>query len=46
MVDYEPSSRSKFLYFAYGSNLFTDRLHLQNPSAVRKTIARLDVKLS
>lgn len=32
----------KFLYFAYGSNLLTKRLRLNNPSAVRNGIGRLD----
>lgn len=41
--EYTPSMRSSFLYFAYGSNLLTKRLHLQNPSAVRKGIAELKV---
>ncbi|KAI4585342.1 hypothetical protein R6Z07M_005858 [Ovis aries] len=35
-----------FLYFAYGSNLLTERIHLRNPSAVFYTVARLqDFKL-
>ncbi|XP_054427296.1 gamma-glutamylcyclotransferase [Pteronotus mesoamericanus] len=35
-----------FLYFAYGSNLLTERIHLQNPSAVFFCVARLqDFKL-
>lgn len=33
---------SKFLYFAYGSNLSTERIHLNNPSAVAKGPALLD----
>ena len=28
------ASPGKFLYFAYGSNLSTERIHLNNPSAV------------
>lgn len=45
MVDkYIPSMRSTFLYFAYGSNLWTKRIHLQNSSAVRKGIAQLKVR--
>ena len=32
----------KFLYFAYGSNLSTERIHLNNPSAVAKGPAVLD----
>ena len=31
-----------FLYFAYGSNLSTDRIHLNNPSAVAKGPALLE----
>ncbi|XP_075413678.1 gamma-glutamylcyclotransferase isoform X1 [Tenrec ecaudatus] len=35
-----------FLYFAYGSNLLTARIHLQNPSATFCCVARLqDFKL-
>jgi hypothetical protein len=30
-----------FLYFAYGSNLLARRLHINNPSAVRKEIGKL-----
>lgn len=41
--EYVPSMRSTFLYFAYGSNLWTKRLQLQNPSAIRKGIAELKV---
>lgn len=43
MNDYEPSKRVTFMYFAYGSNLWTNRLRLQNPSAIRKTTAVLKV---
>ncbi|ELU14694.1 hypothetical protein CAPTEDRAFT_224905 [Capitella teleta] len=32
----------KLLYFAYGSNLLKERIHIQNPTAVFKTTARLD----
>ncbi len=32
----------KFLYFGYGSNLLKERLQIQNPTAVFKTVARLD----
>ena len=32
----------KFLYFAYGSNLSTERIHLNNPSAIAKGPAVLD----
>ncbi|XP_040820899.1 gamma-glutamylcyclotransferase isoform X2 [Ochotona curzoniae] len=30
-----------FLYFAYGSNLLTERIHLRNPSAKFCCVARL-----
>lgn len=32
---------NKFLYFSYGSNLFSKRIHINNPTAVKKTIAQL-----
>ena len=32
----------KFLYFAYGSNLSSERIHLNNPSAIAKGPAVLD----
>lgn len=32
----------KFLYFAYGSNLLSHRILLQNPTAVRKGIGKLN----
>ena len=31
-----------FLYFAYGSNLSTERIHINNPSAVAKGPAILE----
>jgi len=31
----------RFLYFAYGSNLLTKRIHINNPSAVKKDIGKL-----
>ncbi len=34
---------NKFLYFGYGSNLLRERIHIMNPSAVFKTIAKLEV---
>jgi hypothetical protein len=30
-----------FLYFAYGSNLLAQRIHINSPSAVRKEIGKL-----
>jgi hypothetical protein len=38
-------STNKLLYFGYGSNLLSERIHIQNPSAVFKTIGRLDVSV-
>lgn len=32
-----------FLYFAYGSNLLSKRIHIQNPTAERRGIGRLMV---
>lgn len=32
-----------FLYFAYGSNLLAQRIHINNPSAMRAGIAKLKV---
>ena len=37
----------KFLYFGYGSNLFSERIHINSPSATKISIARLnDYELS
>ncbi|KAJ6635519.1 Gamma-glutamylcyclotransferase [Pseudolycoriella hygida] len=36
-----PPSNETFLYFAYGSNLLSKRIHIQNPTAKRKTIGQL-----
>ena len=35
------NTEKTFLYFAYGSNLSTERIHLNNPSAVAKGPALL-----
>lgn len=43
--EYTPSKRATFLYFAYGSNLWTKRIHHRNPTAVRKGIAELKVSI-
>lgn len=43
--EYVPSKRATFMYFAYGSNLWSPRIRLQNASAVRKGIAQLKVRL-
>lgn len=43
--DYVPSKRQTFLYFAYGSNLWTNRIRIQNKSAVRSGIAELKVNI-
>ena len=37
-----PTPKSTFLYFAYGSNLLTERIHFQNPSATFRGAAQLD----
>lgn len=34
---------NKFLYFAYGSNLFTKRIQLSNPTAIMKDIGYIKV---
>lgn len=34
----------KFFYFAYGSNLWSKRIHINNPSAVRVGIGKLKVR--
>lgn len=33
-----------FLYFAYGSNLLAQRIHINNPSAVLKGIGKLKAR--
>nr|XP_030713319.1 gamma-glutamylcyclotransferase [Globicephala melas] len=44
--DLRSQEGENFLYFAYGSNLLTERIHLRNPSAVFCSVARLqDFKL-
>lgn len=40
------SKRQTFLYFAYGSNMWTKRIQLQNKTAIRRGIAELKVKIS
>ncbi|XP_045470000.1 gamma-glutamylcyclotransferase-like [Harmonia axyridis] len=35
------NTHDKFLYFAYGSNLLQQRIHIKNPSAERAGIAKL-----
>lgn len=35
---------STFCYFAYGSNLLAQRIHINNPSAVRIGIGKLNVR--
>lgn len=43
----KPSTMSSvFLYFAYGSNLFAERIHANNPTAIRKGIGKLNVRNS
>ena len=34
---------NKFKYFAYGSNLLKERIHINNPSAEKVDIGRVDV---
>ena len=34
---------NKFKYFAYGSNLLRERIHINNPSAKKVNIGRVDV---
>lgn len=34
---------TNFLYFAYGSNMLAQRIHINNPSAVRIGIGKLNV---
>lgn len=41
--DQRGQEEENFLYFAYGSNLLTERIHLQNPSATFLCVARLQV---
>ncbi|XP_019495408.1 PREDICTED: gamma-glutamylcyclotransferase isoform X2 [Hipposideros armiger] len=44
--DVQGQEEETFLYFAYGSNLMSKRIHLQNPSAAFCSVARLqDFKL-
>ena len=31
----------KFLYFAFGSNLLAERIHIMNPSAVFKSVGKV-----
>lgn len=35
------STPGKFLYFAFGSNLLAERIHIKNPSAVFKCVAKV-----
>ncbi|XP_023316744.1 gamma-glutamylcyclotransferase-like isoform X2 [Trichogramma pretiosum] len=37
----DPSMPNTFLYFAYGSNMLTKRIHINNPTAVQKYIGVL-----
>jgi gamma-glutamylcyclotransferase len=34
-----------FLYFAYGSNMLTKRIHINNPTAVHKHVGKLKVNV-
>ena len=40
------NDENSFLYFAFGSNLLTERIHLNNPSAKKLDIAKLQVEES
>lgn len=37
------NSMNKFTYFAYGSNLLAERIHIQNPTAIRIGMGKLNV---
>ena len=39
------AKKNTFLYFAYGSNLLTERIHINNPSARKLDIGKLEVGL-
>lgn len=41
--DTQGQEEERFLYFAYGSNLMRERIHLRNPSAAFCSVARLQV---
>ena len=36
------SNSGKFLYFAFGSNLLAERIHIKNPSAVFKSTGKVE----
>ena len=40
--EFESHGGNSFLYFAYGSNLLTRRIHFQNPSATFRDAAKLE----
>lgn len=42
----QPITMSTFFYFAYGSNLLAQRIHINNPSAVRVGIGKLNVRIT
>ena len=35
------SNTGKFLYFAFGSNLLAERIHIKNPSAVFRSVGKV-----
>ena len=41
VLGYTNMGKETFLYFAYGSNLLTERIHINNPSAKFKSIGFL-----
>ena len=36
------SESNTFYYFAFGSNLLTERIHIKNPSAVMKSVGKVE----
>lgn len=38
-----PVKMDKFFYFAYGSNMLEQRIHIKNPSAEKMGIGKLNV---
>ncbi|KAL4090816.1 hypothetical protein QTP88_025587 [Uroleucon formosanum] len=42
MIYFMANKMNKFMYFAYGSNMLTDRIHIKNPTAVRIGTGKLN----
>lgn len=38
-----PEKMNTFMYFAYGSNMLAQRIHIKNPSAIRIRTGKLNV---